>query len=112
MAFLFLFRYLTEKLRATEASLLRERKLRHLQLDAIRTLWREIQKLQASGRKDSANTPSTPMTPITPLTPLDINKKVASSSDAKGNSESELKELCNSLQLQVFIIIINFPFSK
>lgn len=63
--------YLTEKLHTTEVSLERERRLRHMQLDAIRTLWREIQKLHAT-KKDGVTTPGTPMTPLTPLTPLTV----------------------------------------
>ncbi|KAB7498196.1 Centrosomal protein [Armadillidium nasatum] len=98
-------RHLTEKLSKAEAALQREKKLRHLQLDAIRTLWREIQKLQAGGRKEGVNTPSTPMTPLTPLTPLEGGKKVSGAAGKnKVYSEQSVKELtefCSSLQSQV-----------
>ncbi|KAK8754071.1 hypothetical protein OTU49_009538, partial [Cherax quadricarinatus] len=46
-------KHLTEKLRSTEEALERERRLRHMQLDAIRTLWREIQKLQVGQLQES-----------------------------------------------------------
>nr|XP_053630168.1 mucin-5AC-like isoform X3 [Cherax quadricarinatus] len=97
-------RHLTEKLRSTEEALERERRLRHMQLDAIRTLWREIQKLQAS-KRDGVNTPSTPITPLTPLTPLDSKEGAASApAGTKKYSEESVKELtefCASLQGQV-----------
>ncbi|XP_071524302.1 uncharacterized protein Cep97 isoform X2 [Panulirus ornatus] len=95
-------KHLTEKLHSTEEALERERRLRHMQLDAIRTLWREIQKLQAS-KRDGVNTPSTPITPLTPLTPLD-SKDGATSTGTKKYSEESVKELtqfCASLQGQV-----------
>ncbi|XP_053630153.1 serine-rich adhesin for platelets isoform X3 [Cherax quadricarinatus] len=97
-------KHLTEKLRSTEEALERERRLRHMQLDAIRTLWREIQKLQAS-KRDGVNTPSTPITPLTPLTPLDSKEGAASApAGTKKYSEESVKELtefCASLQGQV-----------
>lgn len=94
-------RHLTEKLRSTEEALERERRLRHMQLDAIRTLWREIQKLQVN-KRDGVNTPSTPMTPLTPLTPLDA-KEGATGGPKKYSEESvkELTQFCQSLQGQV-----------
>ncbi|XP_047485306.1 uncharacterized protein LOC125036607 isoform X3 [Penaeus chinensis] len=94
-------KHLTEKLRSTEEALERERRLRHMQLDAIRTLWREIQKLQVN-KRDGVNTPSTPMTPLTPLTPLDA-KEGATGGPKKYSEESvkELTQFCQSLQGQV-----------
>lgn len=94
-------RHLTEKLHSTEEALERERRLRHMQLDAIRTLWREIQKLQVN-KRDGVNTPSTPMTPLTPLTPLDA-KEGATGGPKKYSEESvkELTQFCQSLQGQV-----------
>ncbi|XP_068236755.1 serine-rich adhesin for platelets-like isoform X2 [Palaemon carinicauda] len=95
-------KHLTEKLRSTEEALERERRLRHMQLDAIRTLWREIQKLQATKREDV--TPSTPMTPLTPLTPLDAIKDNNGTVSVKKYSEESVKQLtefCTSLQGQV-----------
>ncbi|KAG7168996.1 Centrosomal protein of 97 kDa-like 1, partial [Homarus americanus] len=95
-------KHLTEKLHSTEEALERERRLRHMQLDAIRTLWREIQKLQAS-KRDGVNTPSTPVTPLTPLTPLDAKEGATSAGPKKYSEESvkELTEFCASLQGQV-----------
>lgn len=109
------YRHLTEKLRLTEEALERERRLRHMQLEAIRTLWREIQKLQASRREGGGvNTPSTPITPLTPLTPLETNKEgAAGGGGATGpvapkkyseESVKELTEFCTALQGQVIII--------
>ncbi|XP_042874189.1 uncharacterized protein LOC122254532 isoform X3 [Penaeus japonicus] len=94
-------KHLTEKLHSTEEALERERRLRHMQLDAIRTLWREIQKLQVN-KRDGVNTPSTPMTPLTPLTPLDA-KEGATGGPKKYSEESvkELTQFCQSLQGQV-----------
>lgn len=91
----------------------RERKLRHLQLDAIRTLWREIQKLHA-GRKDGLNTPSTPITPLTPLTPLESGKRPSGCSGNKNKvyseqSVKELTEFCTSLQSQVLMLMYMDP---
>ncbi|MPC16368.1 Centrosomal protein [Portunus trituberculatus] len=110
-------KHLTEKLRSTEEALERERRLRHMQLEAIRTLWREIQKLQASKRDGGLNTPSTPMTPLTPLTPMDNSSRegaqagtaaappaVAVPGAGKKYSEESVKELtqfCAALQGQV-----------
>ncbi|XP_063849113.1 uncharacterized protein LOC135093623 isoform X2 [Scylla paramamosain] len=110
-------KHLTEKLRSTEEALERERRLRHMQLEAIRTLWREIQKLQASKRDGGLNTPSTPMTPLTPLTPMDNSNRegaqagtaaapapVAAPGGGKKYSEESVKELtqfCAALQGQV-----------
>ncbi|KAK7071626.1 hypothetical protein SK128_014587 [Halocaridina rubra] len=95
-------KHLTEKLRTTEEALEKERRLRHMQLDAIRTLWREIQKLQATKQNDI--TPSTPMTPLTPLTPFDASKESSGTVIVKKYSEESVKELtefCTSLQGQV-----------
>lgn len=78
----------------------RERRLRHMQLEAIRTLWREIQKLQAN----KVNTPSTPMTPLTPLTPLEVREGTAAAASTKKYSEESVQELtkfCAALQGQV-----------
>ncbi|XP_069182530.1 centrosomal protein of 97 kDa isoform X6 [Procambarus clarkii] len=102
-------KHLTEKLHSTEEALERERRLRHMQLDAIRTLWREIQKLQAN-KREGVTTPSTPITPLTPLTPLDAKEGAAAATAAavaagtKKYSEESVKELtefCASLQGQV-----------
>ncbi|KAK4289378.1 hypothetical protein Pmani_037645 [Petrolisthes manimaculis] len=106
-------RHLTEKLRVTEEALERERRLRHMQLEAIRTLWREIQKLQASRREGGGVvTPSTPITPLTPLTPLETNREAGvtgggttaapvSSKNYSEESVKELTEFCTALQGQV-----------
>ena len=80
-----------------------------MQLDAIRSLWRQIQKLQ-TGKRDGVGTPSTPMTPLTPLTPLDTKEKgdkgivSAKGVNARTYSEESVKELtlfCTSLQNEV-----------
>lgn len=114
-----------EKLRSTEEALERERRLRHMQLEAIRTLWREIQKLQVSKREGGGlNTPSTPMTPLTPLTPLENYHReggaqggqggAAGASSAKGKKYSEesvkeLTEFCAALQQQVSCCLLQRP---
>lgn len=88
-----------------------------MQLEAIRTLWREIQKLQASKRDGGGlNTPSTPMTPLTPLTPMDNCHREGSAQGGQGaaapapsgkgkkyseESVKELTEFCAALQSQV-----------
>ena len=81
-----------------------------MQLDAIRSLWRQIQKLQ-TGKRDGVATPSTPMTPLTPLTPLDAKEKTdkntaTAAGKTKIYSEESVKELtqfCTVLQNEVRI---------
>ncbi|XP_047735452.1 uncharacterized protein LOC108683348 isoform X1 [Hyalella azteca] len=98
-------RVLQSKLQRAEEALERERRLRHLQLEAIRALWRQIGRLQ-TGRTTPASTPSS--TPLTPSTPMDallpkgsLGSKRSSSCRSTDDTVKDLTQFCNQLQGQV-----------